>query len=315
MASSPRPSPPEEERERIFQTRSKGPDAASVLTALCFWLLPASDANAEDADKPTPDKSGYNLFRPTPPDMMREMSADRPDKTDCPFTVDAGHFQVEMDFANLTYDRANSSRGNIRSAAYEAAPMNLKVGLLNSLDLQLVYTSFRWERTEDRDTGTIEHKSGFEGITPRFKLNLVGNDGGFLALALIPFVKLPLRQQHIGNGSSEGGLGIPCAFDIPGWDVGFQTTFHLKRDETGRGYHLEFDNSVSVGHAIIGKFSAAVEFFSSISAERGAGWVGTFDTWLTYQVNKNLRLDAGAYIGVTPAADDWHPFIGMTWRF
>jgi hypothetical protein len=33
---------------------------------------------------------------------MRELSADRPDKTDCPFTVDAGHFQVEMDFANLT---------------------------------------------------------------------------------------------------------------------------------------------------------------------------------------------------------------------
>jgi hypothetical protein len=40
----------------------------------------------------------------------------------------------------------------------------------------------------------------------------------------------------------------------------------------------------------------------------------TVDTWLTYQVNKNLRLDGGVYIGVTPAADDWHPWIGMTWR-
>ncbi len=247
--------------------------------------------------------------------MMRELSADRPDKTDCPFTVDAGHFQVGMDIANLTYDRANSSRGNTRFAAYEVAPMNLKVGLLNSLDFQLVYTPFRWERTEDRDTRTIEHKSGFEGITPRFKLNLVGNDGGFFVLALIPFVKLPLTQQHIGNGSIEGGLGIPYAFDIPGWDVGFQSTFHLKRDETGRGYHTEFDNSVSVGHGVIGKLSAAVEFFSRVSGERGAEWVGTFDAWLTYQINKNLRLDGGAYIGVTPAADDWHPFIGMTWRF
>src|SRR5947207_2540338 len=121
MASSPRPSPPKEQRERIFQTRSKRPDAASVLAALGFLLLGANNTNAADADKPAPDKSGYNLFHPTPRDMMRELSADRPDKTDCPFTVDAGHFQVEMDFANSTYGRANSGRGNTRSAAYEAA--------------------------------------------------------------------------------------------------------------------------------------------------------------------------------------------------
>src|SRR5438445_7128969 len=153
MASSPRPSPPEEERERIFQTRSKGPDAASVLTALCFWLLPASDANAEDADKPTPDKSGYNLFRPTPPDMMREMSADRPDKTDCPFTVDAGHFQVEMDFANFTSDAPKSQNGNVRSEGWQLAPMNLKLGVLNDLDLQLVLAPYQWQRARDKSSG------------------------------------------------------------------------------------------------------------------------------------------------------------------
>jgi hypothetical protein len=58
-----------------------------------------------------------------------------------------------------------------------------------------------------------------------------------------------------------------------------------------------------------------VEFFSNVSTERGSTWVGTVDTWLTYQVSKNLRLDGGVYIGVTPAADDWHPWLGMTWRY
>jgi len=33
------------------------------------------------------------------------------------------------------------------------------------------------------------------------------------------------------------------------------------------------------------------------------------DTWLTYQINKDLRLDGGVYIGVTLAADDWHPWL------
>jgi len=260
------------------------------------------------------DKSMYSIFNPTPFGLMRELSADRPDKTDCPFTVDAGHFQVEMDFANLTNNRSNPDRGNVRSTAFEVSPMSLKVGLLNNLDFQLVCTLYRWEKTDDPSAKTVERKSGFDGITPRFKLNLVGNDGGFFALALIPFVKLPLSGGHLGNGSVEGGVGIPYSFDIPDWDVGFQTTFHFNRNEVG-GNHTEVDNSVSIGHSLIGKLSLAGEFFSNVSTERGTGWVGTLDAWLTYQVEENLRFDCGSYIGMTLPADDLHLWLGMTWRF
>ena len=70
------------------------------------------DARAAEETNNVPDKSGYNLFNPTPDKYMREMSPDRPDKTDSPFTVDAGHFQLEMDFANFTYDSPNSEHGN-----------------------------------------------------------------------------------------------------------------------------------------------------------------------------------------------------------
>jgi hypothetical protein len=113
----------------------------------------------------------------------------------------------------------------------------------------------------------------------------------------------------------EGGLGIPYALDVPGWDVGLQNTFRFNRNDAGDGYHTEFENSVSVGHPLKGKFSVAAEFFSSVSTQEGDGWVGTVDMWLTYQVNKDLRLDGGIYFGVTPTADDWHPWVGMAWRF
>ena len=42
---------------------------------------------------------------------MREMSTDRPDKTESPYTVDAGHFQVEMDVLTYSYDRNNGLPG------------------------------------------------------------------------------------------------------------------------------------------------------------------------------------------------------------
>jgi len=247
--------------------------------------LTASNFIALAQEAPKPDKSGYTLFNPTPPAFMRELSADRPDKTDCPFTVDAGHFQLELDYANLTYNQPNAQRGNVQSTSWQAAPMNLKAGLLNNLDFQLVFTPYESEKVEDRTAGTTERASGFDGITPRFKLNLVGNDGGFFALALIPFVKLPLNSGSVGNTSVEGGLGIPFAFDIPGWDVGFQTGFHFNRNETDSGHHTEFDNSVSIGHSLVGKLGIAAEFFGRVSTEREVGWVGTVDTWLTYQVN------------------------------
>lgn len=261
------------------------------------------------------DKSEYNLLNPVPREFMRELSADRPDKTDSPFTVDAGHFQVEMDFANYTHDREETRNGKIRVDGFQIAPVNVKAGVLNNTDVQLVLNPYQWERTKNEKNGSVERNAGFGDIVPRAKINLMGNDGGFFALGLIPFIKLPTNQDHLGNNSVEGGLGIPYAVDIPNWDIGFQTTFSANRDEAGQGHHAEFANSVSIGHKLIGNLSLSGEFFSNVSTERGSDWVGTVDTWLTYQINENMRFDGGVYIGVTRAADDLHSWIGMTWRY
>ena len=285
------------------------------LLPFLIFTLAGLPAEAMEEKRDHPDKSSYNLFNPTPSHLMRELSADRPDKTESTSTVDAGHVQVEMDFANVTYDRSDSERGKVRFSSVEVAPMTIKLGVLNNLDVQLAFASYVWEKTEDLDAHTSERKSGFSGITPRMKLNLMGNDGGFFAMALLPFIKFPLRQDQLDNGSIEGGLAIPCGLDVPGWDIGFQTAFHANQNESNEGRHVEFDNSITIGHSLFGNLSIAAEFFSSVSTESDAGWIGTFDTWLTYQVNENLRFDGGVYIGLTSEADDWHPWIGMTCRF
>jgi hypothetical protein len=41
---------------------------------------------------------------------LRELSTDRPDKTERPFTVDAGHFQLEMDLFSYACDRHDPER-------------------------------------------------------------------------------------------------------------------------------------------------------------------------------------------------------------
>jgi hypothetical protein len=288
---------------------------ASWVPVLSLVLAPAFRVSAQESNGVPPDKDGYNLFNPTPDKYLREISPDRPDKTDSPFTLDAGHFQLELDYVNFTYDAPDSEHGNVRSEDYQLAPMNVKVGVLNNVDFQLVLSPYQWQRIEDKTTGAVERRSGFGDITPRIKMNLIGNDSGFFALGVIPFVKFSTAQNDLGNGAYEGGVGIPYAFNVPNWDVGFQTTVSCDRDDLGSGYHAEIDDSISIGHAVFGKLEYHVEFFSGVSTKKNSDWIGTFDTWLTYQVNENVIFDGGIYIGVTAAADDWHPWVGMTWRY
>ncbi|SEH88045.1 transporter [Epilithonimonas hominis] len=48
----------------------------------------------------------YSLFKPVPKEQMRDMETDRPDVTESPYTIDAGHFQYETDMVRLIKDQS-----------------------------------------------------------------------------------------------------------------------------------------------------------------------------------------------------------------
>jgi len=279
-----------------------------VLVAV-LGVAPVSRAPAQDT--PLPDKSGYNLFNPVPEALMREMSPDRPDETESAYTVDAGHYQLEMDFVNFTYDKLSGTT----TKAWEVGDFNFKAGLLNNVDVQLVYDNYLNVQTTD-GLGNAATQSGFGDFTTRLKINLWGNDGGATAFALLPYVKFPTSTDHLGNNAVEGGVIFPLAVSLPhDFDLSLETAASLMKNDENGGYHEEFIASASLDHQIIGKLSGFVEWFSDFTTERHAGWVGTVDTGLEYLVTKNIQLDCDCYFGVTPAAADYNPFAGITVRF
>ncbi len=270
------------------------------------------DARAAEETNNVPDKSQYDLFNPTPVEYMRELSPDRPDETESPYTVDAGHFQLEMDFANYTH---NETAG-IETSAWNVAPFNFKVGLFNTVDLQVVYDNYLNVRTKDLATGATITQSGFGDFTTRLKVNLWGDDGGKTAFALLPFVKFPTSTDNLGNDAVEGGVIFPLAVKLPaGFDLGCETAISFLQDANGNRYHEDFINSITFDHGLFGQLSGYLEFFSDVSTERNAGWIGTVDVGLEFLVTENIQLDCGCEIGVTPAADDEHVFSGITVRF
>lgn len=276
----------------------------------------ARAAEGEAASASMVDKSGYSLIKPTPREYLREMTTDRPDKTESPFTLDAGHFQIEMDLVTHSRDHDTSQGADTQLQRWAIAPVNLKVGLLNSVDLQVVIDTYEHVRVEDRLTGAVDRRAGFGDVTTRLKWNLFGNDGGSVALGVMPFVKFPTSQDQLGNNSVEGGLIVPVAFQLPaGFDLCLMTEFDFLRDDVGRGHHVDFINTATISHDLVGKLGAYLEFFSLVSSDSSNDWQGSVDIGLTYAITADGQLDAGVNLGVTDSADDVNPFLGISWRF
>jgi hypothetical protein len=249
---------------------------------------------------------------------MREMATDRPDKTESAYSVDAGHFQLEMDLVTYGRDRYNTDRINATAEAWSVGPVNLKLGVLNDVDVQVVIEPYTWTRVEDRSQrpSTVERRSGFGDVTLRSKVNLAGNDGGKLAFALLPYLKLPTNQDDLGNNSVEGGLILPLEYELPaGFGAAINTGFEIARDEEGSGHHPQFINTLAVGRDLIGALSSYIEFWSLVSTERDSDWLGSFDIGFNYLFTPDLKLDFGVNIGLTRATDDWNPFVGFSWRY
>jgi hypothetical protein len=242
------------------------------------------------------------------------LDTDYPGTTESPFTVDAGHFQIELRWIGYSSDRESFGGVTRRIEEWAIVPMNLKIGMLNQMDAQLLLEPYtvRYER----DDGSRVTRRGFGDTTVRVKYNFWGNDGGRTAFAATPYIKFPTSQEGIGNRGVEGGLVLPLEMELPRDSyMGLTTRFDAVRDEDQSGYHAEFINSIEFGHTLVGSLLGWVEFASLVSTERDANWEGTFNTGLIYALTENIQLNTGVNIGVTRSADDWYVFAGMAWRF
>lgn len=235
---------------------------------------------------------------------MRSFDMDRPDVTESAYTVDAGHFQYEADLFSSTHTRF----GRRKSIDNYFNTANLKLGISNSLDIQLVVSSFTIQKNI---VGNITREmSGFSGYTIRAKQNIWGNDRGKTALAILPFMDIP--SKFLG-GKVWGGLIVPFSVSLPGeWEVGAQIESDFLPDENLSGYHLSYLGSVTTSHALCKNVDFFVE--GVISKENETKNIQYFaNGGLEYTLCKNLIFDIGIYYGIKNASAKTY-FLGMSFR-
>jgi hypothetical protein len=251
------------------------------------------------------DKSGFTLFNPTPRPQMRELNTDRPDTTESPYTVDAGHFQIELSFVDFTHDKS----GGVSTDTVVAAPFNLKAGLLNNVDIQFVLDPYVNQRTGSA------RSSGLGDALVRLKINLLGNDDGKVAFGVMPFIKFPTATHDLGNDHFEGGIIFPLALQLPAeFDLGTMLEIDFIRDADNSGYGTALLHTVTLGHKLWGELSGYVEYAGTSFINAGSTYQAVIGTGVTYQLNDDMQLDAGANFGISESADDYNLFVGLSIR-
>jgi hypothetical protein len=264
------------------------------------------------------DKSQYTIFNPTPRAQMREMTTDRPDITEVPFTVDAGHIQTESTL--FGYTRSRPDVDGAESDAYEFAYTNLRIGLTNNVELSLVWQPYGIVRANQAAPEPTLHQSGIGSVDVRAKINLWGNDdfeqvGS--AFALLPVVTIPTDSNNgVGVSDVEGGLAAFMAFALPaGFGLGINAGTYAISDEDQSGHHTEYMASASGSYEWTKKFATYTEVVAVFGVDDPRGDVVIVGSGWTYALTDNVQLDGGVNFGVTAASDRYSPFLGLSMRY
>jgi len=112
----------------------------------------------------------------------QDINPDRPDLTTSADLVPAGALQLET---GLEYERARVGGGPAeRRLGVQAV---LRAGLRSALEVSLESEPLVWLRAEREDLGSGDYALGL-----KYRLREAAPDGGGVALALKPFVKLQI---------------------------------------------------------------------------------------------------------------------------
>ncbi len=241
-----------------------------------------------------------------PAGALRELSTDRPDATESPFTVDAGHLQLEMDVVSYTRNRLDG----VKTTEWAAAPFNLRYGITPRWEAG-IFVVPQLHVTEQFRGGPKTTVRGVGDTTLRTKFNFWGNDGGADAFGLMLDLKLPTAASGLGNDKVEGAVTFPVAYEIgAGWEGAAMTSIEFVH--TGTARRAVWVNTITFARDLAEDLGGFLEF---TSAAGDGAHVATFNCGLTRKLGATLQLDAGVNIGISRTAPDLTVFVGLSRKF
>lgn len=315
MLNRPVTVPDEQDRTRYRKARPSARIGfgAGLLALAAFVPVLSDPARAGDSN-------GYTLFDPTPDSKLRSMSTDRPGAAASPFTVDAGHVQVETGLWSYSWDHWTPDASLTRSQMLFST--NVKLGLNDWADLDVIIPASNSLVTRTpAGPGQSSRMSGqgFGDVQIGAKVNVFGNDAGETeGLGFLGYVKIPTAASGLGNGTVEFTLLAPFTFALPaGFSATVQPEVGLLRNDQKQGYHGDYQLAVEIGHPLFGTNTVTGQVGLTLDREgdHNSAEQDTIAPALQWLITPALQVDGGVTIGIARAATDWNPYVGLSFRY
>ncbi len=234
---------------------------------------------------------------------------DRPGKASAACTADAGHFQVEADIVNGTFQRLDG----VTTDTWLVINPTLKYGLGPTLDVEATWSPLMSVRT--RSNGQTRTLSGDSDLFFRLKDKVYSQ--GAVEVALIPYVKAPTARSGVGDGAWEAGLIAPVAIKLPGpWSLNYTGEVDAFKNTSGDGLHPNMSHALNLGYSLPFNLTLSGEVWANYDFDpAGTTTQLSFDLGLAWLMSNDLQLDGGLNAGLNRQTPGAQVYLGLSRRF
>jgi hypothetical protein len=271
------------------------------IMLLFLGALAAAPLAARAQDAPAPGSA---------PDLPA-ICTDRPTKSNVPCTVDAGHFQLESDLFNGTFQKS----GGVTTDTYLVTNPTLKYGVTKTLDLEVNIAPYEVVHTSGG--GTRVDLGGIGDLYLRAKYNFLSTANGQWTASVIPYVKAPTARLGIGNGAVEGGALMPVSYKITDkLTLTSVPELDAFKNALDQGRHLNTAQLLNLAYSLPQNVTVYGEVWGDWNFDpTGTIRQASADVAAAWGMTKYLQFDAGLNFGLNRATPGVQAYVGISQKF
>lgn len=248
----------------------------------------------------------------SPPNAaVASICADRPTKSSNACAVDLGHWQVEADIGNGTFQRLDG----VTTDVWLVGNPTVKYGVAPTLDVEANLALYQSVRTHDA-AGTLT-RQGIGDLYLRLKWAGYTSKDGAVQAGLYPYLKLPTARRGVGNGETEAGVVAPVNIKLNDqWSIGFAPEADALLNATGSGRHLNMVQTVNASWSLPKDYTLYAELWGDWSFDpSGTVRQYSLDFAVSRLFGKDVQIDAGVNLGLNRVTPGVNLYAGVARRF
>lgn len=231
--------------------------------------------------------------------LTEKIETDRPDQTECPYTVPHHWIQAEMGIVK--------EKPGTKISHWSIPSVLWKYGISEKMELRVIteYSSYTFDN-KYKDT------IGFHPVHIGFKLQLWEEKGWLPKTSII-------AQAGFNRLASKDFRSL--SFLAPNFRFTMQNTF---TEEISLGYNIgaEWDDTKSnavFAYTFAPGFSLSEQWYAYVEAfgfiQKGEAAQHNIDGGFAYNSSSNVKLDLSGGIGISKESPAWYVNLGCSFRF